>query len=169
MSYDSIVGRRPSATPGDLTRPSIPFEIVSKLALTATPPTVFGNPVAVDATTGHIRPIGAGDTTANIWGALVRVFPTQSTTYPNPDFTSAGTPSTTDILSVMRKGYIAVLVKGATAPAHDGAVYVQTVANTGLPVGCISAAADSTNNFIWVGATFTGSIDANGYSEIRIA
>ena len=57
MSYDVILGRRSSAFPGDLTRPNSPFEITGKAALSSNPPTVFGNPVALDATTGHIRPI----------------------------------------------------------------------------------------------------------------
>jgi hypothetical protein len=170
MSYDVFIGRAGSATPGTITRPNIPNERVSRLTLAATPVTTFGNPVAVDASTDKIRPITTGDTTANIFGALVRVFPTSSTSYANTDNTmTSASVNGDDVLTVLRKGYIAVQVKGATVSAHDGAVYVQTVANTGLPIGCISAAVDGTNNFVWVGATFVGGMDANGFAEIRIA
>lgn len=166
MSIDVIQFKAPSVFPGDLTRPTAPFTTETAVGLTGNFPTVFGNPVAIDSATGHVRPIGAGDDTADIFGAVVRVFPTQSASYPNSAI-GAGTPSTTEPLTVLRDGYIGVKVLGATAPVKGGAVYVQTVANGALTVGGISAAADSTNNFVWVGAQFTGGVDANGNSEIH--
>lgn len=167
MSFDVIQYKAPSVFPGDLTRPTAPFTTESGVGLVSNFPTILGNPVVIDPTTGHYRPVIAADTTASIAGAVVRVFPTQTATYPNA-LIGAGTSSTTDVLTILRDGYIGVAVKGAAAPVKGDAVYVQTIAGIGLPIGCISAAVDGTNNFVWVGAQFTGGIDANGNSEIHI-
>lgn len=166
MSIDAIQYKAPSVFPGDLTRPTAPFTTETAIGLSTNFPTVFGDPVAIDSTTGQVRPIGAGDDTADIFGAVVRVFPTQSASYPNSAI-GAGSPSASEPLTILRDGYIGVKVKGSATPVKGGAVYVQTVASTGRPVGSVSAAADSTNTFVWVGAQFTGGIDANGNSEIH--
>ena len=166
-NFDVISFRAPSTYPGDLTRPNAPFTAEPGIGLASNPPTQFGNPVALDASTGHYRPIGAGDTAANIAGAVLRSFPTQSATYPNPT-TFGGTGVNAGALNILKDGYIAVNVYGSAAPVKGGAVYVGTVANAGhSAVGAISAASDTTNSFVWLGAQFTGGIDANGNSEIH--
>lgn len=175
-NFDVISYRAASSYPGDLTRPTAPFLTETGVALAANPPTIFGNPVALDPSTGHFRPIGSGDAAANIYGAVVRSFPTQSnaggTTLStlNP-LIGQGVPDPNFPLTILKYGYIGVKVVGATAPAKGGAVYVQITAETGYAAGVIRADASSTpsNTITWAGAYFTGSVDSNGNSEIFVA
>jgi len=169
MAIDVITYKAPSVFPGDLTRPTAPFITEVGVQLTATPVTLFGVPVAIDAGTGHYRPIAGGDVTATVQGFSVRTFPTQSSAYPNSAI-NAGGPSATDTLTILKEGYIGVSVYGSgAAPTKGSAVYVGTIANAGVTaVGRISSAADGGNSFALTGAHFTGGVDANGNSEIYV-
>jgi hypothetical protein len=127
-------------------------------------PTSYGVPVAVDATSKQIRKIMTGDAAAAIFGMYVRPYPIQ-TSANDPLGTS--TAPTSGIANVMKRGYMVVLLGGATAAAKNGTVYVRVAAPaTGKPIGGIEAAADSTNTIIMPNAYFTGPADANGNVEI---
>ena len=168
----SIMTRSLGAFPGDLTRPTAPFTIEPAAVLSTTTTLSFGAPVALD-TSGKIRAIVTGDSTAaSVYGFLVRVFPTQSSVGPNAPF---GTNTGVDInntVNILRDGYIAVNVVAPVAPVKGGAVYIQyvadTVSGTLIPIGAITTASDASKNFVLPGAEFTGGIDANGNSEIRV-
>jgi hypothetical protein len=156
--------RMPSGIPGALSRPGAPVTVEPNVILSTNPPTAYGNPVAVDAASGHVRPIGAGDTAASVYGFLVRPFPIESGT------TALGTatPPTSGACDVAKLGYMTVKVTNGT-PAKNSAVYIRTVLNGAIPaglVGDVEAVADGTNTFVLPGAYFTGAADANGNSEI---
>lgn len=162
MSGLAFTFRMPSGIPGSSSRNS-PSVVEPNTISTVTPPTVYGNPVALDASQ-NIRPIAAGDTAASVYGFLFRAYPTNSGTQG----LGVSTPPTSGTCSVMRMGYINVAVTNGT-PVKGGAVYVRTVVNAALPntyIGDVEAAADSTNSFVLTGAAFTGGMDANGNSEI---
>lgn len=127
-------------------------------------PTAYGVPGAIDATSTKFRSIGAGDTTANVYGFYVRPYPTGGTA---TDGLGTSTPPTAGICNVLKRGYITVKLNGATAAAKNGTVYVRTAVGTGSIIGGIEAAADSTNTFAIASNTyFMGPADANGNVEI---
>lgn len=155
--------------PGRPTQPNEPTQDTSAQPLVSNPPTRWGDPVVLDSSTGQLRPVGASDTSASIFGALIQSKPTTSFVWPPVGYANGLTdvPTTGD-LGVMRKGHIGVRVQGSTAPVRGGNVYVQTTAVAGIPVGTISAVS-SANNFQWLNAQFDASgIDAEGNSAIVI-
>ena len=158
--------RMGSGIPGDVTRPGSPCIIEQNIILGTNPPLLYGIPVAVDPSTGKIRPIGAGDTNANAYGILTRSFPVQSA----GNSMGVGVPPTSGVCGVLKMGYINVKVNASTVPVKNGSVFVRTVANGGNTIiGGIEAAADSTNTFQLLNAYFTGASDANGNSEVAYA
>ena len=169
FQFDVIAGRTGASAPGTLTRINQPKEVVSGLALSSNPPTRFGDAVVRDSSTGNFRPVGAADTTSNVFGLLVKPYPATSTVWPPVGFASEVTGvNPNDTLSILREGYISVQVQGATAPVEGAAVYVQTTAATGIPVGTFSAVS-SASNFALTGAEWAVSgVDAQGFGEIRI-
>jgi hypothetical protein len=153
----SFLYRMPSGIPGSISRPLSPFNVEPGVILATNPPTAYGVPLAVDATTGHFRPIGAGDTASLIYGLNVRAFPTQSGNSPPP--VSGG-------LDVMTLGYMSVKCNYGT-PAKNGIVYVRIAANgANTIIGGIEATSDTTFSIIMTGAHFTGAADAYGNAEI---
>lgn len=169
----AIQTRSPGAFPGDLTRPTAPFTTEPAAVLSTSGTLSFGAPVALDASTGKIRALVTGDTTAaSVYGFLVRVFPTQSSVGPNAAFGSNTGVDTGNTVTILREGYIAVNVVAPVAPVKGGAVYIQyvadTVSGTLIPIGSITTASDSGKNFVLAGAEFTGGVDSNGNSEIRV-
>ena len=154
--------RMPSGVPGNPSRPGTPTEIEQNIINTTTPPLRYGEPVKMDSATGQIKPIQAGDTTAAIYGVLVRPFPSNSGTSP----LGTSTPPTSGMCDVMKSGYINVKVNSGT-PVRGGAVFVRTITGTDTVIGGIAGASDGANTFTWVGAYFTGGVDASGNSEIH--
>ncbi len=160
--YTAFLYRMPAGIPGAVSRNSA-FTIEPNVISSTTPPTVYGNPVALDANQ-HIRPIAGGDVAASVYGFLARPFPTNSGTQG----VGVATPPTSGPCDVMKQGYINVLCTNGS-PVKGGAVYIRTVVNSSLPntsIGDIEAAADSTNSFVLPGAYFTGAMDSNGNAEI---
>ncbi|MBC7074669.1 MAG: hypothetical protein H5T98_01075 [Syntrophomonadaceae bacterium] len=136
----SFLYRMPSGIPGAISRSQAPTNIEPNIILSTNPPTVYGVPVAVDASTGHVRPIGAGDTSALIYGFNVRPFPTQS-----GNTLGVSTPPTSGETDVLKLGYMTVKSTNGT-PSKNGPVYVRVTANGALPntaVGDVEAAADT--------------------------
>lgn len=165
IQFDVIAGRQGGSFPGVLTRSNLPTEVVSGEPL-STSTIYFGNPVVRDSSTGLFRSFGASDTVA--FGFAVKPFPATSAVWPPAGFTFPEQASTNQTLNILRQGYIAALVLGATAPVQGGQVYVQITADTGIPVGSISAAADGGKAIAISGATWASSgVDSNGFGELR--
>ncbi len=154
--------RMPAGIPGAINRSST-ATVEAQLLDTTNYPTVYGVPVAIDATSKSVRKIMAGDAASSVYAMYVRPYPTNSGTDP----IGTSTAPVSGICSVLKRGYMTVQLNGATAAAKNGAVYVRTVANGGNTIiGGIEAAADSANTFAMANAYFTGPADANGNVEI---
>ena len=151
----------PSGIPGSISRSQAPLNVEPNIILSANPPAAYGVPVAIDASTGHVRPIGAGDTAGLIYGMTVRPFPTTSS-----NTMGVSTPPTSGEIDVMTMGYMSVKCNYGT-PAKNGVVYVRIAANgANTIVGGIEATSDTTYSIVMTGAHFTGAMDANGNAEI---
>jgi hypothetical protein len=161
----SFTFRMPAGIPGMVNRTEH-AHVEAQIKMSTNPPTSYGVPVAIDATSKQIRPIGAGDTAANVYGFVVRPYPTQGTLGINQPL-GTSTPPTSGATNVLRRGYVVVQLNGATAAVKNGPVYVRVAAATGpKPLGGVEAAADSTNTFALTGAAFMGPADAAGNVEI---
>lgn len=142
----------PSAIAGAITRPDTAVVEPATVSVTNTP-TQYG--VAVKATSTGIQAIIAGAVDADVYGILVRPFPSQ------------GSLTAGSVSDVLRFGYIGVLTYGSATPVKGGIVYVRTVVGAGSePVGSFSTVADAGNTFILTGASFTGGKDSNGLAEV---
>lgn len=170
---NSFAYRMPSGIPGDVNRSGASPVIEPNIIDSSAPPTAYGIPVALDATNG-IRPIITPDAAVNLYGLLVRPYPTnQQTTnsfFGSNPLGTAAVPPTSGMCDVLKKGYMTVKLYGATAAVAGGAVYVRTQnAGAGQVVGGIEAAADG-GNTIQAGAAnstyFRGPADSNGNVEI---
>lgn len=156
--------RMPAGIPGMVNRAEV-ATIEAQVVMTTNPPTVYGVPVAIDATAKQIRPIGASDTAASLYGFIVRPWPTQGNSINEPIGTA--TPPTSGLVNVLKRGYISVQLNGATAAAKNGSVFVRIAnASAGKPIGGVEAAADSTNTIQFATAYFMGPADASGNAEV---
>lgn len=152
----------PSGIPGNVTRVTSYPNVESQILDQTTPPTSFGVPVKM--VSGKIQPIGSGDVAGNIYGILVRPYPTSGN---GTDGLGVAVPNKAFPADVLVTGYINVLVNGATAPTKDSTVYVRVAAaTTGKPLGGIEAAADGGNTIIMGNSYFTGGRDASNNAEI---
>jgi hypothetical protein len=155
--------RMPAGIPGAVNRVATATVEAQQLDTTHYP-TVYGVPVALDATSHNVRSITAADTTASVYGFYVRPFPT---TGNGTDGLGTSTPPVSGIVSVLKRGYMMVKLNGTTAAVKNGTVYVRTVTGTFTVIGGIEALADSTNTFAVTGNTyFTGPADPNGNVEV---
>lgn len=153
---------------GDINR-THPFDCVPERQDVSDPITLYGNGCLMDTSNGTCRAIIAGDqsdsTPINLYGALVRPFPTQQSS------TSQGlgntTPPTTGIIDVLTEGLIMVKVNGTTV--KKGAVYIWCTASTGAHVtGGYEAAADAGDTVRVANAYYNGAPDADGVVEMRV-
>ncbi|WP_283149005.1 structural cement protein Gp24 [Silvimonas soli] len=113
---------------------------------------------------GKFDPIGAGDTAANVYGALVRPYPTTGLNASDPLGTAV--PPTSGVCNILRRGYMTVKNNAGTA-SLGSQVYVRVAAAAaGKPIGGIEAASDTTNTIAITGATFMSAADASGNVEI---
>lgn len=155
--------RMPGGIPGDINRAqqaTVEAANVTPFGTTGAPP-AYGLGVLIDATTGNVRIPAAGD--AALYGVLARPFPTGA----SQDALGVSTPPTKGIVDVLKRGYMTVLLSGATAPKKAGAVYCRIQnAGAGQFVGGFEAAADGGNTILIAGAYFMGPADANGNTEI---
>lgn len=131
--------RMPAGIPGAVSRAGAPTTLEPNIISTATPPTLYGVPCALNAN-GHVRPIQAGDKASSVYGFLVRPYPTNS----SQQGVGAATPPTSGMCDLLKRGYLSVQVNGAAAAAKDGAVYVRVGnASSGKPIGGVEAGADT--------------------------
>lgn len=165
--------RMPAGIPGDVNRSGMSPTIEPNIIDTEDPPLAYGIAVALDPDLG-IRPIGAGDTPTDLYGLLVRPFPTnqQTTTgfFGSNPLGSVQLPPTQGVCDVLKKGYMTVKLYGATAAVPGGAVFVRIAnAGAGEVVGGFEAADDAAD-CIQAGAQnttyFRGAADADGNVEI---
>jgi hypothetical protein len=156
---------------GDVNR-THPASIEPTLIDASAPPTAYGQPVLVDATTQGVRPFTTGDqsnTVAAGYGITVRPYPFQQSSASNFGAAAIGaaTPPVTGIMDTLRAGYIMVNLAAGGAPVKGGAVYVWAVATSGAHVqGGVEAAYSAGNTTQLLNATFNGSPDASGNVEI---
>lgn len=158
---NSILYRMGNGVAGDLTRQS--QATIEPHVLGATPFAGFGLFAKIAA--NKAVPVGAGDAAAVIYGLLIRPYPTQGANASDPLGTAV--PATAGMVDILKRGYAAVKVNGAAAPAHGGIVYIRVAAAAGgKPIGGIEAAADGGNTIIVGGCIFMGAADADGIAEI---
>lgn len=132
-------------------------------------PGAYGDAVKMGSN-GRIQALASGDAAAAVYGFLERAFPGQAgTTYgATTQLLGASAPPAAGRCTVMKRGYMSVLVQGATVPAKGGAVYIRlggTVPAGGRLNG-LEAAPDSTNTVLIPNCYWMGAPDANGNSEI---
>ena len=156
---------------GDINR-THPASVEPTLIDSSAPPTAYGQPVLVDATTQGVRPFASGDqsnTVAAGYGITVRPYPTQQSSASNFGAAAIGaaTPPTSGIMDVLRAGYIMINLPAGGTPVKGGAVYVWAAASTGAHVlGGVEAAYTAGSTTQLLNATFNGSPDANGNVEV---
>jgi hypothetical protein len=131
-------------------------------------PTAYGIPLVIDAAAGNIgrvRMLAIGDLAANVYGLLVRPYPTASSQDP----LGVSTPPVEGAADVLRFGYMTVLLSGSTASVKGAPVYIWSVAPTGTHIlGGFEATNPTTNGFVVPGAVFMGPADASGNTEISV-
>lgn len=148
----------PAGIPGDISRKN---SAVVEPQIADSDDLVYGNPVKMDD--GKILPIESGDIAADVYGFLVRPYPTQASQDP----LGVSTPPSDGIVDVLKSGYMTVLLHNTTPATKAGAVYVRVAdAAAGKPIGGIEAAADGGDCVAIVGAYFMGPADADGNVEI---
>jgi len=153
---NSFLYRMPSGIPGDVSRKSH-STIEAHMAVAGF--AAFGLFGKMDAN-GKFAPLATGDTAANVYGLIVRSYPTQTA----QNALGAAVPSA-GFNDVLRRGYMTVKCNAGTAKA-GGKVFVRIATGTeAKPIGGIEAVADSTNT-IEVNATFMHAADASGNVEI---
>ncbi len=109
-------------------------------------------------------PVTTGDAATDVYGLLVRPYPTTGLNASDPLGTAV--PPETGVANVLRRGYATVKVNAGTA-AIGGTVYIRVdTAAEGQPIGGIEAAADSTNTIAVTGCIFMSAADASGNAEI---
>ncbi len=152
--------RMPSGIPGDVSR-KLDSTIDTQLFNSSLPFASYGIPAKLAS--GKVVPFAGGETTADLFGFLVRPFPTQSAQEP----IGTATPPTTGAANILRRGWMTVKCN-AGSPAQGGTVYVRIAAASGAKViGGLEAAPDSSNTVAHTGVKFTNAGDASGNVEIE--
>lgn len=123
--------------------------------------------------TGLFRTLESTDDNASIFGPLVRPYPTQPSTATGvsgsvPLGTAAVPPQNQATVDAMRSGRMTVLLRGATAAAKGGIIYVRVDnGDADHPIGGVEAADDGANTVALDSKSyFMGSADSNGNVEI---
>lgn len=164
--------RMPAGIPGDVNRAFV-ATVEADLTDEGSPPLAYGIPVKLNGADG-IGPITGGETAVDLYGVLVRPYPTNVQTtsgfFGSNPLGTADVPPDNGVCNVLKRGYITVKLYGATAAVAGGAVYVRIAnAGAGEVVGGFEAAADG-GDTIQAGAKnttyFRGPADASGNVEI---
>jgi len=132
-------------------------------------PTFYGGGVVMDVT-GKIRPPVAGDPPAPggfVYGMYVRTYPTHGPVGVS-DPLGTDTPPTSGIASVMTRGYMTVLLRGATPAVKGAPAYIWKAAAAGgqVPGGVTADGSTPANVMAIRNGYFTGPADAKGITEI---
>lgn len=168
--------RMPAGVPGECSRLGVlGTTIKPEIQNASTPVTAYGQVVTVDS--NGVRPLAAGDTAAPATplGVSIRPFPSSDYTFASPSYGGAnsvafgaGTPPTSGVVDVMRRGYVTVKLNGAAAATKGGLVYAYYNVSTGLHVQSGVEAAAGANLWVIPGWFFTGAADAAGNTEIEV-
>jgi len=159
--------------PGNVTRQE--NSVIEPCLIDASaPPLFYGCPMVADTTvTNGVRPFTIGDTVTQLYGILVRPFPTSqfsTTNYGNTPLGTNPAPPTSGPCDVLVSGYINVQVPiGSALALKNGAVYIWNVASSGLHVlSGFETGPSSTIQITGLGVTthFNGPQDANGIIEL---
>lgn len=168
----SYTYRMDAGFPGDVNR-THPASISPEPIDTTNPPTLYGAPMLLDATSHNVRRFIAGDASAtavNAFGVSVRPYPFQAASGTNYGAigVGAGTPPTSGVIDALRAGYIMGYLAAPTGVAvKGGTVYVWCAASTGAHVqGGLEDVASVGNTVPLANAVFNGSPDAKGNVEI---
>lgn len=128
----------------------------------AFPATAYGTFAKI--VSGLYRPLASGDASSVAVGVFTRPYPFQS----SDNGFGPGTPPSSGILDVLKRGYFSATLKVGTA-AKGGQVYVVTTAGGSVVVGDIVTSTTPAGGGTAVavsGAFFTGAADASGITEI---
>lgn len=160
----------PNGVPGDLTRvDESSVEPAMLVGVTGVYP-VYGDPVKYVA--GGIQQFNGGsETAASFAGVLIREAPSQSGTLAADQQFIPNAPYPLVPQGLCVRGYVSVFCQHGT-PARGGAVYIQIIANGGIPVGAFRADADGSNTVLLTATQAewaTDGLDAQGNAELRIA
>lgn len=167
----SYLYRIPTGLAGDITRTNgstIEPATISPSSFSAgvETPTAYGVPVVVSTTGGNLnnmRVVKAADT--RIFGILVREYPTAAAQDPLGVATPYAAIGAS--CSVMRRGYMTVLLSGSTAAVKGAPVYIWTATATGSHiVGGFESTDPTTSGFVLPNTYFEGPADALGIVEI---
>jgi hypothetical protein len=132
------------------------------------PPTAYGQPVVVDATTQGVRPLVAGDSALTaIYGITVRPFPFQQSTGGMSASFNTCVPPVTGVIDVLRSGYILVQ-SNVTGVKKGGTVFIWVAATSGAHVQDQFEIVTSAGNTITLDAksSYNGTEDANKVIEL---
>lgn len=162
-SYMVFTQRMPAGVAGGLSRPD-EATVETQAMDTTAPATGFGQAVRIN--NGKIAAPIAATTAADIYGLVVRVWPSISGQI-SANFTD-GSPNPAEPIPVLIRGYMSVAC-GAGTPVKGGTVYVRVANPTaGKPIGGLEAVADGANTIVLTNAIFTGPMDSNNITEIRL-
>ena len=169
----AIQYRMNAGNPGDVNR-THPATIEPTLIDPSAPPTAYGQPVLVDATTQGVRPLSTGDSAiTKVYGVTVRPYPFQQSSGTNYGAAVLGsaTPPATGVMDVLRSGYIIGSVPAGSTAVKGGAVFVWIAATSGSHIQGGFETAASGGNTIALDTntyTFNGAPDAAGNVEICV-
>lgn len=176
--------------PGDVNR-THPASIEPAIneATGSNPLTLFGQAAMVDGVNNAVRAVNnasdsaLGNTTATIWGVVVRPFPFQQTgasgvAYGAEGFGTGG-PGVSQAVDILKQGYIMVQnnvpTAAVTQPSKGGVVYVRVVTGastfSALPIGGFESTLDTgaaTNQFKVGNAVWNGPADASNVAELIV-
>ena len=149
---NAILYHMQAGIPGDITRAEF-SKVEANMIDPAYPPLLFGIPIKL--VSGLVRPVAGGETTADIYGLLVRPYPYNGVAGAGAAL-GAGIPPASGPCDVMRSGHMAVKLARGTA-VKGASVYVRITAGVGA-VGDIEDTADSGKCIAF--GTFMGPVDA---------
>jgi len=157
---NSFLYRMPAGIPGAISRGAGQATVEPQILNASLPFTAYGKFGKIAAE--KFVPIASGDAATDVYGLMVRPFPTTS----SQDGLGTSTPPTSGVGDCLRRGYMSVLLNKGTAAKNTG-VYVRVTAAGADVVGQIETAADSGKCVLVAGCVFTGPADANGIVEIE--
>ena len=172
---DSVFSfRMPAGIAGEVNRSIAGTVITPEPQNTSTPITAYGVVAILDQ--NGARPVANTDTTNFAEaGFSARPFPSSDLNYgltnagaADPGF-GGGTPPPLGEISILRRGFMTVILGGSTAAVKHGIVYVWTAASSGAHVqGQVEAASPGGSGFELYRCWFRGPADASGNVEIEV-
>lgn len=164
--------RMPSGIPGAVNRAfACIIEPISLTPFGVTGrPTGYGVPIVIDNTTGNVgngRVLAVGDALGDVYGLLVRPFPTTGANANDPLGTGTIAPQQNSG-DVLRFGYMTVLLSGSSAAVKGKPVYVWKASASGTHIVGGFESTDPTTSGLLLPGVFMGPADAAGNVEISV-